>query len=100
MGELITSGLPVIRKQSPVMSTSQPCGLCVYMRGAEASEFLHVYPGLLERVAGHLREGLLVSQGDHRIHAHCAARRDVTSREHHECEQDCCTSLAICTALP
>jgi hypothetical protein len=31
----IMEGLPVIREQSPVMSTNQTCGLCVYMRAAE-----------------------------------------------------------------
>jgi hypothetical protein len=38
-----------------------------------------------------VREGLLISQGDHGIHAHRAARRDVASREGNECEQDCDT---------
>jgi hypothetical protein len=33
--EPITSGLPVAREQSPVMSTNRTCGLCVYMRAAE-----------------------------------------------------------------
>ena len=31
----ISSGYPVTREQSPVTSTNQTCGLCVYMRAAE-----------------------------------------------------------------
>jgi hypothetical protein len=31
----MTSGLPVAREQSPVMSTNRTSGLCVYMRAAE-----------------------------------------------------------------
>ena len=31
----MTSGLLVTREQSPVMSTNQTCGLCLYMRAAE-----------------------------------------------------------------
>src|SRR6267378_108524 len=34
---------------------------------------------------------LLVAQRHHRIHTHCATRRDVASRERNECEQDCDT---------
>jgi hypothetical protein len=43
----ITSGLPVTREQSPVMSTNQTCGVRAYMRAAEAlQKSLHVNASL------------------------------------------------------